>query len=321
MTSPSRSLGMMALVVTAALWGSNHVVARAAREIVPLPALVFWRWALAALALTVIAWPALRLAWPEIRPRLAELAFGGAIGVGLFSYLLLGGAYQSLAIEVGFINATTPIWVLLIGLLTGQRKDDAVTPAMIGGLALAFAGTLLIISKGRLDAFSGLHLNLGNLWSLLAAITFAWFSIRVRDWVRVIPPLPLMVVTGWSGMLLVMLPVYLVWVLYGGPWLAWHDADLPFALAAIGYTALIPTMLGNLFYLFGVATNGPARAAIFLYLSPLFSAGLAIGWLGEEIAWYHLAGVVAILTGLYLVGRSAASGVQASPQHDPAEVR
>jgi drug/metabolite transporter (DMT)-like permease len=321
MTSPSRSLGMMALVVTAALWGSNHVVARAAREIVPLPALVFWRWALAALALTVIAWPALRLAWPEIRPRLAELAFGGAIGVGLFSYLLLGGAYQSLAIEVGFINATTPIWVLLIGLLTGQRKDDAVTPAMIGGLALAFAGTLLIISKGRLDAFSGLHLNLGNLWSLLAAITFAWFSIRVRDWVRVIPPLPLMVITGWSGMLLVMLPVYLVWVLYGGPWLAWHDADLPFALAAIGYTALIPTMLGNLFYLFGVATNGPARAAIFLYLSPLFSAGLAIGWLGEEIAWYHLAGVVAILTGLYLVGISAASGVQASPQHDPAEVR
>jgi len=84
---------------------------------------------------------------------------------------------------------------------------------------------------------------------------------------------------------------------------------------------LIPTMVGNLFYLFGVATNGPARAAIFLYLSPLFSAGLAIGWLGEEIAWYHLAGVVAILTGLYLVGRSAPSGVQASPQHDRAEIR
>jgi drug/metabolite transporter (DMT)-like permease len=321
MTFRSRSLGVIALVATAALWGSNHVVARAAREIVPLPALVFWRWALAALALTVIAWPALRLAWPETRPRLAELGFGGAIGVGVFSYLLLGGAYQSLAIEVGFINATTPMWVLLIGLLTGRRKDEAVTPVMIAGLALAFAGTLLIISKGRVEAVTGLHLNLGNLWSLLAAITFAWFSIRVRDWMRIIPPLPLMVITGWSGMLLVMLPVYLVWILYGGPWLAWHDADIPFALAAVGYTALIPTMVGNLFYLFGVATNGPARAAIFLYLSPLFSAGLAIGWLGEEIAWYHLAGVVAILTGLYLVGRSAPSGVPAPPQRDRPVVR
>ena len=139
----------MALVATAALWGSNHVVARAAREIVPLPALVFWRWVLAALALTLIALPALRQAWPEIRPRLGELVVGGAVGVGLFSYLLLGGAYQSLAIEVGFINATTPMWVLLIGLLTGRRKDEAVTAAMNGGLALAFAGTLLIISKGK----------------------------------------------------------------------------------------------------------------------------------------------------------------------------
>jgi hypothetical protein len=34
---------------------------------------------------------------------------GGAVGVGVFPYLLLGGAYQSLAIEVGFINATTPV--------------------------------------------------------------------------------------------------------------------------------------------------------------------------------------------------------------------
>jgi drug/metabolite transporter (DMT)-like permease len=158
MTSRSRSLGTIALVMTAALWGSNHVVARAARETVPLPALVFWRWALAALALTVIALPALRLAWPDIRPRLAELALGGAVGVGLFSYFLLGGAYQSLAIEVSFINATTPIWVLLIGLLTGRRKEDAVTPAMIAGLALAFAGTLLIISKGRVEVITGLHL-------------------------------------------------------------------------------------------------------------------------------------------------------------------
>ena len=109
---------------------------------------------------------------------------------------------------------------------------------MIAGLALAFAGTLLIISKGRVEAITGLHLNLGNLWSLLAAIAFAWFSIRVRDWMRIIPPLPLTVITGWSGMLLVMLPVYLVWILYGGPWLAWHDADIPLALAAIGYIGL-----------------------------------------------------------------------------------
>ncbi|MBV8919976.1 DMT family transporter [Bradyrhizobium sp.] len=308
MTTASRAQGTVALVVTAALWGSNHVVARAARDIVPLPSLVFWRWGLAVLALTFIALPSLRQAWPAIRARLGDMIFGGAIGVGLFSYFLLGGAYQSLAIEVSFINATTPVWVLLItlGLRRDQVGDDAVTPVMIGGIALAFAGTLLIICKGEIETLTSLRFSLGNFWSLLAAISFAWISLRVRDWGRTIPALPLMVVTGWSGVLLVMLPVYLGWMVYGGAWLAFDPADAAAALASIAYIAFLPTMLGNLFYLYGVTALGPARAAAFLYLSPLFSAGLAIAWLGERIAWYHIAGIAAIFAGLFLLGRAPA---------------
>lgn len=296
-----RALGTLALIATAALWGSNHVVARAARDAIPLPALVLWRWLPAGAILTFVALPALREAWPMIRPRLGGLILGGAIGVGVFSYLLLGGAYQSLAIEVGFINATTPVWVLLLGRWMG---GGPLTARMPWGIALAFAGTLLIISKGQLQALTEFHLSLGNLWSLLAAIVFAWFSIRVRDWSPFIAPLPLTVVTAWSGVIVVMLPVYLVWIGSGRPWLVWNDADIGFALAATAYIGLAPTMLGNLFYLYGVATLGPARAGAFLYLSPLFSAALSIVWLGERVAWYHLGGIAAILAGLILLGRS-----------------
>jgi hypothetical protein len=56
-------------------------------------------------------------------------------------------------------------------------------------------------------------------------------------------------------------------------------ADIGFALAATGYIGLVPTMLGNLLYLYGVAILGPGRAAAFLYLSPLFSAAFSsAGW-------------------------------------------
>lgn len=304
MNARACSLGTIALVATAALWGSNHVVARAARETVPLPSLVFWRWMLAAAALTLIAWPACRSAWPQIRPRLNELTIGGIVGVGLFSYLLLGGAYQSLAIEVGFINATTPMWVLLIGVLTGQRSGDAGSPQPIAGLALAFFGTILIITKGHIEAITALQLNLGNLLSLLAAMAFAWFSLRVRVWRQTIAALPLTVVTGWAGVLFVMLPVYLVWIMSGGAWFTTDAASSAYALITIGYMGLAPTMLGNLFYFFGVATNGPAQAATFLYLSPIFSAVLAVAWLGEQVAWFHFVGVTAILFGLFLVSRA-----------------
>lgn len=212
----SSSLGTLALIATAALWGSNHVVARAAREAVPLPALAFWRWLPAAAILTVIALPVLREEWPAIRARLGGLVVGGAIGVGLFSYFLLGGAYQSLAIEVGFINATTPVWVLVFGLWMGEGR---LSPGLTWGIALAFSGTLLIISKGEPQTLTELRFSLGNLWSLLSAMTFAWFSIRVRDWSRTIAPISLMVVTGWSGLIVVILPVYMVWIMLGGAWI------------------------------------------------------------------------------------------------------
>jgi hypothetical protein len=105
MIAGSGSLGTLALVATGALWGSNHVVARSVHEMVPLPALVFWRWLPAVSLLSLVAWPSLMQAWPEIRLRLGALICGGVVGVGLFSFSLLGGAYQSLALEVGFINA------------------------------------------------------------------------------------------------------------------------------------------------------------------------------------------------------------------------
>ena len=315
MKAGSGSQGTLALLAPAALRGSNHVVAGAARDAVPLPALVFWRWLPAAVILTIFALPALRQAWPMIRSRLRGLVVGGAVGVGVFSYLLLGGAYQSLAIEVGFINATTPVWVLVLGRWMGGGH---LTAGMKGGIALAFAGTLLIISKGQPQTLTEFRFSLGNLWSLLAAISFAWFTIRVRDWTRVVAPLPLMVVTGWSGLIVVMLPAYVVCLATGGPWLVWNEADLGFALAATAYVGLAPTMLGNLFYLYGVATLGPARAAAFLYLSPLFSAAFSVLWLGEQLAWYHLVGIVAIFAGLFLLGRFAPK--PAGPRSDPVAV-
>jgi drug/metabolite transporter (DMT)-like permease len=300
MNKRSTPLGILAVITTAALWGSNHVVARAVREAVPLPALVFWRWFPAATILTLVALPALRLAWPAIRPRLGDLVLGGVVGVGLFSYLLLGAAYQSLAIEVGFLNATTPIFVLLLTPRIGGERLAAVTK---WGVALAFAGTLLIISKGELAALTGFHFSLGNLWALLSAIAFAWFSMRARDWTRDIPPLPLTVVTAWSGIIVVMLPVYLVWIASGEPWLVWNDADLRFAVMATAYVGLVPTMIGNMLFLFGVSILGPARASSFIYLTPLFSAALSIGWLGEQPGWYHFAGFAAIFAGLFILGK------------------
>lgn len=312
------SLGIAALVATAALWGSNHVVARAVREVIPLPSLVFWRWFLGAGLLTLIAVPTLRSSVPRLLPLAGELAIGGIFGVGVFSFLLLGGAYYSLALEVGLINATTPIWTAALGALLGTERLSA---KGLAGLLLALSGTVVIIVKGDPAALLQLEFGFGNVLSLLAAICFGAFSLRVRVWARTIDTMSMTVATAWSGILFVMLPVYLVFGTWTGHWFAQPGAEVATAALAVGYTAIGPTMLGNLLYLYGVTQTGPTRAATFLYLSPVFSAGLAIGFLGEKLAWFHIAGVAVISTGLWLVISSRGTHVPAAtiPRDKPGE--
>lgn len=305
MAPTSSTPGIIALVVTAALWGSNHVVARAVRNMIPLPSLVFWRWFLGASLLTLIALPALRRAWPQLKALSTDLILWGIVGVGLFSYLLLGGAYYSLALEVGLINATTPIWTAALGALFGT---ETLSRRALGGLVLALTGTIIIALKGDLSALGQLRFGFGNILSLLAAISFAAFSLRVRIWSKMIDPLSMTVATAWAGIVAVMLPVYIIAGSLSGNWFVQPGVDFTLSTAAVGYMAVGPTMIGNLLYLYGVGITGPTRAATFLYLSPVFSAGLAILLLGERLAWFHLAGVVVIATGLWMLvsGKGAA---------------
>ena len=301
MAEPDHRLGIAAVVTTAILWGSNHVVARAVRDTVPLPALVFWRWFIGATLLTILAWPALVRSWPMLRIQLVPIAIGGAIGVGLFSYLLIGGAYYSLALEVGLINATTPVWVALIGAATGAERLSAEGWT---GLLLALCGTLVIVARGDPATLISLQFSLGNLLSLLGAISFAWFSLRVRIWTRTIDALALTIATAWAGLVLVMLPAFLLSVAVGGSWVAQPSADLRLAGAAITYMAVAPTMLGNVLFLFGISVIGPTNAATFLYLSPVFSALMSMTLLGERLALVHVAGTAVIVIGLVLVTRA-----------------
>lgn len=298
MTPASIGLGIAALLLTAVLWGSNHVVARAVHDMVPLPAMVFWRWALALVILLPIALPQMRRDHAPLRRNLREIALGGIIGVGIFSFLLVGGAYQSLAIEVGIINATTPAWVAVIAWLGGK---SLLGPRGWTGLLLAFLGTVVIVAQGSLAVLATIDIRIGNLWSLLGAIAFAWFSLRVRTWSREISSLSLTAVTALIGCLAIMAPVYMIWLVLGGETIAFRDADTAHAWASVIYVALGPTLLGNVCYLFGVSVVGPQRAAAFLYLSPVFAALLSVALLGEPLHVFHLLGFVLIITGLVVV--------------------
>jgi drug/metabolite transporter (DMT)-like permease len=58
-----------------------------------------------------------------------------------------------------------------------------------------------------------------------------------------------------------------------------------------------------MYYLFNRSIDalGASKAGVFLYLQPIFIAGLAYVFLGERLHPYHLAGAGLILVGVLLV--------------------
>ena len=100
-----------------------------------------------------------------------------------------------------------------------------------------------------------------------------------------------------------LLPFYL-WELNAHGSMPWS----PQAFGAIGYTAVMASLVAYSAWNHGVRVLGPATASLFSYLMPIFASLLGILLLGEQLHAYHLAGGALTFVGLLLAtwqGRKA----------------
>ncbi|MFC7649275.1 DMT family transporter [Streptosporangium lutulentum] len=159
------SLARMA--VLALLWGSSFLWIKLALNngLTPFQ-ITFARSALGAAVLLGLA----RLARQHL-PR-DRTTWGHLVVAALFCnalpFLLFGiGEQTADSGTAGVLNATTPLWSLLIGIAIGTERGPH--PARLGGLLLGFAGTLLIFAPWH---EAGL-LSWGSLALLGAAVSYA----------------------------------------------------------------------------------------------------------------------------------------------------
>ncbi|MHB9850688.1 DMT family transporter [Streptomyces krungchingensis] len=190
----------------------------------------------------------------------------------------------------GVLNATTPLWSLLIGVLLGTDRD--LRPPRLTGLLLGFAGVLVIFAPWQHSHLVGW----GPLALLGAAASYAIaFAYMARHLTGHGAPLAvsaaqLLTATGWSTLAL---PA-------AGPL---HDVDVT-ALPAVAVLGVFAT--GITFYLNYrmIADEGPTSAATVGYLLPVVSVALGALVLDERIGARVVAGMVTVLAGVALSRRA-----------------
>jgi drug/metabolite transporter (DMT)-like permease len=279
------------LILSALFWSGNFVLGRGVTEIIPPVALAFWRWAGALAILMPFAIRGVIRQNREIRNNLGILTILAILSVTNFNTFLYTALRTTTAINAALVNSITPIFIVLVSWI---GFNDRINTRQAIGVVLSFIGLIWIVAQGNLEILLTVRFSTGDLWTLAAALSWAFYTVLLRKRPKQIDPVPFLTILVLIG-LVFLSPIYL-WEIRSGA----SFQLSPAVFASFGYVALFPSVVAYVFWNNSVAVVGANKAGIFMHLMPVFSIVLAFIFLGETLAVYHLVGMMLIFSGIFL---------------------
>ena len=279
------------LVLASLFWAGNMVMSRGLRADLPPIALTFWRWLIALACVLPLALPHLKSQWHLLRgtwKQLAFLGFFGIVGYNAFSYIAV---QSTTATSATLLNSFVPVVTSVLAyLFFGKRLSR---PEILGGL-LSLVGVVLLISHGSLDTLLSLKLNTGDLWMLLAVLSWCIYTVFLQWRPAGVHPMLMLAALIVAG-LIVLIPMY-AWEIAAGRGVNLHAGSL----AGIVYAGVFAAFLGFVCFNASVVMVGPAVSSLFIHLVPVFASILSALLLSEQPSWYHYAGMALVFGGIAL---------------------
>ncbi len=291
-----------ALLVAAAACGFGSLAigtTLATRAGVALPALMAWRYALAAPLVVLAAGGPHRLRAAPARA-LTLFAVGG-VGQSAVTWLSLSALEWLTAASVGFLFYTYPAWVALFAAVAGLER---LTRTRLWALLLALVGITLMVGS----PWSAAMPLPGIVRALGAAVIYALY-IPLLHWMR--GPLHASVASAY-----VIAGAATVFVLVAGT-RGTLLAGMTAGMWAIALTlALFSTVVAFVAFLRGLEVLGPVRTAIVSTLEPFWTALLGALLLAQPVGAATMAGGACIIIAIMTLQRSSRPVLPAAPPPD-----
>lgn len=271
---------LLALVVVA-FWSINIIIVR--QGVTEMPPLLMC--AVRFLMVAALIVPFTRITLRQLRwVLLASFTFGTLHFGLLFVALSLTEAGTSAVL----VQLGAPISSLLACLIFREPLG----PIRAVGLALTVAGVLALAQGPTFPSLLPL--------SLLLISASGWAVNNLI--VKAMPPIPAMTLTGWTALFCAPQLALASLLLEGSPLTllpaaGWH------AWMAVGYSALVSSILSYCIWYWLLARN-PVNAVVpYSVINPVFAIGLAALVFGEPLTVAKLVGTALILAGVMLVLR------------------
>ena len=174
MTASHNLRAYLLLTFTTWCWGLNAIISRlAVGEISPMQ-LVTVRWLGVVLILAVIARDNIVRDWPILRRHLPFLCLMGSCGFTAFNALFYVAGHHTSAINIGILQGSIPIFVLLGSLLVLRQPISLIQGS---GVAVTLLGVVIVASRGDPGELLGMSVNRGDLFIVIACFFYAAYSI------------------------------------------------------------------------------------------------------------------------------------------------
>lgn len=273
----------MTLAILSILWGGSFVFVELALTGLPVITIV---WARVALAASLLAlWLMLsRTGFPS-RQHWPALAVMGLLNNAVPFTLLVMAQGQITGGLASILNATTPLWTVLVAHLFTSAEKITGTKAM--GLTLGFSGVVVIAGGG----------GPAKLWAIAACLGAALSYGLSGVWGRRFKGLGLQPLRVAFGMLASAATLLLpLWVVLERPWVNPMPAPLP--LPAVVGLAVLSTALAYILYFRLLASAGAVMLSLVTFLIPASAVALGALVLAEPILPRQIGGLALILAGL-----------------------
>jgi len=276
------------LLLLSLIWGSSFTLIKIAIGTIPPLTMVAARVSIAAMLLFAVA-RAKGFSRPRGHKVWAALFVQGLLQSALPFTLISWGEKHLASGLAGVLNATPPMFVLLIGMTNGRKGIDI---AKIVGVGLGLAGVVLTIGPGAVHGIGGTA-PLAQSAVLGASFCYALAAM----WGRRFSDVPAIVTAGgaMACAAAVMLPAA---VAFDRPWSLAPSRE---GILAVLVLSVVCTAFAMVLYFRLVRRLGALGTTSGSYLRAAFAVLLGIIFLGESFAWLMIVGMAMIFLGVIAV--------------------
>lgn len=275
------------------IWGSSFLwIKIAVTETGPV-LLAALRLLFGAAGLVVIAWMT-HQAVPRDRGLLIRYLVLAVLNTALPFALIPWGEMRIASGLAAVLNGTTPLFTLVIAHF--WLRDERITRARVAGLALGFAGVVILMSRD-------LHVGMDGLWGqaavLAASCSYAVAATFARRHLRNQPPV-------LQATVAVCIADAVLWLIIPVAEPSARLPHLPITWLALAWLGVLGACVAYVLYYYLIHAWGATRATVVTYVYPVIGLLLGVVFLGETLSAHIVVGTLLVVSGIVVANRAPA---------------